>query len=142
MDNPDDDTIRSILGTPRTIAVVGWSANPARPSHSVARFLVSQGHRVIPVNPGVAGKVVQGERVRARLSDIAPEEGVDMVDFFRQPDTIAPLVAEAIESQPGLQIVWMQLGIANAEAARMAKARGLVVVQDRCPVIEVRRFGL
>ncbi|MBW7921413.1 MAG: CoA-binding protein [Rubellimicrobium sp.] len=136
----DDATIREILATARTIAVVGASANPARPSYGVMRFLQRHGHRIVPVNPGLAGKTLMGETVHARLSDIP--FAVDMVDIFRRPDAVDAVVDAALALQPRPAIIWMQLGVIAPEAAARAEAAGLQVVMDRCPAIETRRLGL
>lgn len=140
MKQPDDIAIADILRTTRTIALVGWSPNPARASHGVARFLAARGYRVIPVNPGHAGQVVLGETVRASLAEIS--DPVDMVDIFRRSEAVLPVVQEALAALPGLKTVWMQLGVENADAAALAEARGLQVVQNRCPAIEIPRLGL
>ena len=140
MKQPDDTAIADILRTTRTIARVGWSPNPARASHGVARFLAARGYRVIPVNPGHAGQVVLGETVRASLAEIS--DPVDMVDIFRRSEAVLPVVQEALAALPGLKTVWMQLGVENADAAALAEARGLQVVQNRCPAIEIPRLGL
>lgn len=140
MMQPDDTAIADILRTTRTVALVGWSPNPARASHGVARFLAARGYRVIPVNPGHAGQVVLGETVRASLAGIS--EPVDMVDIFRRSEAVLPVVQEALAALPGLKTVWMQLGVENADAAALAEARGLQVVQNRCPAIEIPRLGL
>jgi predicted CoA-binding protein len=136
----DDATITEILQSTRTIAVVGWSPDPARPSNGVARFLAARGYRVIPVNPGHAGTQALGETVRASLADIG--EPVDMLDIFRRSDAVLPVVQQALAALPGLRTVWMQLGVENAEAAALAEAQGLRVVQNRCPAIEIPRLGL
>jgi uncharacterized protein len=138
--NPSDDDIRHILSTTRTIALVGWSPKPDRPSHGVARYLAARGYRVIPVNPGQAGVEALGTTVRASLSEIA--EPVDMVDIFRRSEEVLPVVAEALRVLPGLKTVWMQLGVENAEAAVLARAPGVAVVQNRCPAIEIPRLGI
>jgi len=140
MKQPDDTAIADILRTTRTIALVGWSPDPARASHGVARFLAARGYRVIPVNPGHAGQVVLGETVRASLAEIS--DPVDMVDIFRRSEAVLPVVREALAALPGLKTVWMQLGVENADAAALAEARGLQVVQNRCPAIEIPRLGL
>lgn len=139
MMNSDND-LRDILRTTRTIALVGWSPKPDRPSHRVAEYLKSRGYRVIPVNPGQAGQQALGETVRASLSEIA--EPVDMVDIFRRAEEVGPVVDEALAHLPGVATIWMQLGIENPEAAARAVARGLNVVQNRCPAIEIPRLGL
>jgi uncharacterized protein len=135
---PTEDTeIREILSKVKTIAVVGWSPKPDRPSHRVAAFLARQGYRVIPVNPGQVGQIALGEPVRARLADAGP---VDMVDIFRRSEEAGGVVDEAIAA--GAAVVWMQLGVIDEAAAARAKAAGLQVVMDRCPAIEIPRLGL
>lgn len=139
MTEPTDDDIRAILTGVKSIAVVGWSANADRPSHRVAAFLKAKGYRVIPVNPGQAGKDSGlGETVRASLAEVGE---VDMVDIFRRAEDVPPVVAEALDL-PGLRAIWMQLGIRDPEAAATARARGIAVVEDRCPAIEIPRLGL
>lgn len=135
-----DETLKRILTSVKTVAVVGVSPNPVRPSYYVARYLGLRGYRVIPVNPGHAGETLLGETVRGRLSDIG--EPVDMVDIFRRSEHVGPIVDEALEAFPGLKVIWMQIGVENAEAAAKAEARGVEVIQDRCPKIEYQRlFG-
>ena len=137
---PQDKLHREILAETQTIACVGVSLNPVRPSNYVARYLSLRGYRVIPVNPGHAGKTLYGAPVLARLSDI--DGPVDMVDIFRRSEHVLPIVAEALEHLEGLRTIWMQIGVRNEEAAALAKARGLNLVQDRCPKIEYQRlFG-
>ena len=140
--NPDDATIRQILTNPGTVAVVGWSPNPARPSHGVAAFLGAHGWRGFPVNPGQAGTPYGTDKVYASVRDIPTDAGVTMVDVFRQSDAVPALVDEAIEALPDLKVVWMQLGVTHEVAADKARAKGITVVQDRCPVIEMRRLGI
>lgn len=142
MHDPDEATIRRILTGTRTVAVVGWSANPERPSHGVAGFLADAGMRVVPVNPGLAGQVWRGETVRADLAAFGPAERVDMVDIFRRSDAVAGIVDQALASLPDLRVIWMQLGVRDDAAAARAAARGIIVIQDRCPKIEARRLGL
>ncbi len=132
-----DSTIRDILQTNRTIAVVGWSPNPSRASHQVAAYLVAKGYRVIPVNPGHAGTLALGETVVADLASVPVP--VDMVDIFRKSEDVPPIVEQAVRLQ-GLRTVWMQLGIRNAEARALAEEHGLTVVEDRCPAIEYPRL--
>ncbi|MGB8815014.1 MAG: CoA-binding protein, partial [Paracoccaceae bacterium] len=111
---------------------------PDRPSHRVAAYLKAKGYRVIPVNPGQVGVQALGEVVRASLADIT--EPVDMVDIFRRSEEVLPVVEAALAHLPGLKTVWMQLGVQNAEAAALARAKGVVVVQNRCPAIEIPRL--
>lgn len=135
-----DEFITRILTDTKTIAVVGWSPNEARPSNRVARFLVAKGYRVIPVNPGQAGQEALGETVVASLSDIPRDWPVDMVDIFRRSDAVGPVVDEALEALPALKSIWMQLGVVNEDAAAAARAAGVDVVMDRCPAIEYPRL--
>ncbi|KPQ03365.1 MAG: putative CoA-binding protein [Rhodobacteraceae bacterium HLUCCA12] len=137
---PDDAALKHILASTKTIAVVGVSANPVRPSYFVARYLSLRGYRVIPVNPGHAGAELFGERVRTSLSD-CPDE-TDMVDVFRRSEHVPPIVAEAIERFEHLRTIWLQIGVESDAAYSMARAKGLNFVQNRCPKIEYQRlFG-
>ena len=136
----DNDLIREVLTRVRTIAVVGFSANPARPSHSVARYLVSRGYRVIPVNPGLAGQTWLGEKVHASLAEIGGP--VDMVDVFRRSEAVAGVTDQALALSPLPFAIWTQLGVRDDEAAERARARGVRVIQNRCPAIEIPRLGL
>ena len=138
--NYPDDHLKNVLKRTKSVAVVGVSMNPVRPSYYVARYLSLKGFTVIPVNPGYAGKMLFGQTVQARLSDI--KDGVDMVDIFRRSEAVPPIVDEALEVFPGLDTVWMQIGVENAEATKKAEARGVTVIQNRCPKIEYQRlFG-
>lgn len=137
-----DDHLRRILTGTSTIAVVGVSANPVRPSYYVARYLGLKGFRVIPVNPGLAGQSLFGKTVHASLADIPVDIPVDMVDIFRRSDAVPEIVAEALAHLPALRTVWMQIGVQHAGATAMAEAKGITVVQNRCPKIEYQRlFG-
>lgn len=133
-----DDFLRTILKRTKTVAVVGVSANQIRPSYYVARYLGLKGMRVIPVNPGLAGQTLFGETVYADVSDV-PDD-VDMVDIFRRSEAVPPIVDAALERWPNLQTIWMQIGVEHAEAAVKAEARGVDVVQNRCPKIEYQRL--
>jgi predicted CoA-binding protein len=127
---------RDILRRFRTFAVVGLSPRPERDSHHVARFLQDHGYRVIPVYPGETE--ILGERCYERLADIPSP--VEVVDLFRRSEAVPPFVDDAIAL--GAKVVWMQLGVVHEEAAAKARRAGLLVVMDRCPVIEYRRhFG-
>jgi uncharacterized protein len=138
---PDTDAvIRDILTSVRTIALVGWSPKPDRPSHGVAKFLAAQGYTVIPVNPGQAGQTALGTTVRASLADIT--EPVDMVDIFRRSEEAGAVVDQALAVFPGLKAVWMQLGVTDAAAAARAQEKGVTAVMDRCPAIEIPRLGI
>ena len=135
-----DAQILEILQTCKTIAAVGWSPKPDRPSHRVAAFLVSKGYHVIPVNPGHAGQAALGDVVRASLSDI--EGPVDMIDIFRRSEEVGPVVDEALARFPHLKAIWMQLGVKDDLAAQRARLRDVRVVMNRCPAIEIPRLGL
>lgn len=131
-----DYELKSIFASSKTIAVVGLSDKPERDSYRVAEYLQAHGYRIIPVNPAVAE--VLGEPSYASVAEIPGP--VDVVDIFRKPDAVGPIVQEAIST--GARVVWMQLGVVNEPAAAAARAAGLQVVMDRCMKIEHRRlFG-
>ena len=132
------EELRRILTRTRVIACVGVSPNPVRPSNYVGRYLSLKGYRVIPVNPGRAGETLFGETIVADVAE-APEE-TDMVDIFRRSEHVPPIVAAAIGALPNLRTIWMQIGVRNEEAAEMGRARGLDVVQDKCPKMEHQRL--
>lgn len=135
-DNTDINTLRRILKESKTLAIVGLSANWYRPSFFAAKYLQEHGYRVIPVNP--AYEEVLGEKCYPSLKDI-PEQ-VDIVDCFRKSEDIEPLARQAIEI--GAKVLWLQLGVVNEKAAKLARDAGLEVVQDRCVKIEHGRlFG-
>ena len=135
-----DDLLKTVLTRTRRIAVVGVSMNPVRPSYYVARYLGLKGFQVVPVNPVHAGERLFGAEVRASLTEI--DGPVDMVDIFRRSEAVPPIVDEALEVFPDLQTIWMQIGVEHAEAAAKAEARGVTVIQNRCPKIEYQRlFG-
>lgn len=135
-----DEFLRTVLKRTQRIAVVGVSMNPVRPSYYVARYLKLKGYQVVPVNPGHAGKELLGETVIGSLSEI--EGKVDMVDIFRRPEHVPPIVEEAMTAFPDLQTIWMQIGVVNEDAAKVARAQGIDVVMNRCPKIEYQRlFG-
>lgn len=137
-----DDMLVGILETINTIALVGASNKTERPSYQVMEFMQGQGYKVIPINPGLAGGTILGETVYASLQD-APGP-IDMVDIFRASDAAGETVREAItlSDDKGVTVVWMQLGVTNDKAKTEAEAAGLVVVQNRCPKIEIKRLGL
>lgn len=134
----DANEIADLLKSVRTIALVGASGRPDRPSNGVMKFLQSHGYRVIPVNPTITGEHIHGEYVWRELSQIG--EPIDMVDIFRRSSQVRPIVEQAIEI--GAKAVWMQLGVVDEIAAASAEAAGLKVVMDRCPKIEIMRLGL
>jgi predicted CoA-binding protein len=134
MINSTPNEIRDLLRTTRTIAVVGLSDNPSRASHHVAAYLQDHGYRIIPVNPTVTE--VLGEKAYPRLEDVP--EPIDLVDVFRRPEHVPAIVDAAI--QVGAKAVWLQLGIVHEEAAALALAAGLQVVQDRCTLVEHGRL--
>ena len=133
-----DRYLRDILTSVHTIAVVGASPRRERPSHRVMAYLQRRGYRMIPVNPNAVGGKINGETVYARLADIP--EPIDMVDVFRRSEFAGTVVDEAITA--GAKVVWMQLGVRDDAAAARAEARGLNVVMNRCPAIEIPRLGL
>lgn len=135
-----DEDIERIARETRVVAVVGLSPNEDRPAWGVARYLQSQGYRIVPVNPGHAGQEILGERVYASLSDIPNSISVDMIDIFRRSDAVPAIVDEALAHLPDLSTIWMQLGITHAEAAAKARAAGVGVIEDRCPKIEFPRY--
>jgi uncharacterized protein len=138
-DSYDDAYIRGILNTVKTVAMVGVSAKESRPSYFAFKYLLERGYRMIPVNPGLAGQELLGQKVYARLADIP--EPVDMVDIFRAPPYAVGIVEEALKLQPRPRVVWMQLGIRNDQAAALAEQNGLKVVMNRCPKIEYGRLS-
>ena len=138
-DRYDDGYIRGILNTVKTIAMVGVSPKDNRPSYFAFKYLLDRGYRMIPVNPGQAGKEILGQKVYARLSDIP--EPIDMVDIFRASPYALPVVEEALTLKPRPQVIWMQLGVRNDAAAAKAEAAGLKVVMNRCPKIEYGRLS-
>src|SRR5262252_5503745 len=138
-DSYDDGYIRGLLNTVKTIAMVGVSNKESRPSYFAFKYLLERGYRMIPVNPGLAGGELLGQKVYARLGDIP--EPVDMVDIFRASPYAVGIVEEALELQPRPRVVWMQLGIRNDQAAALAEANGLKVVMNRCPKIEYGRLS-
>jgi predicted CoA-binding protein len=134
-----DSYIRGILNTVKTIAMVGASEKENRPSYFAFKYLLERGYHMIPVNPGHAGETMLGQKIYARLSDIP--EPIDMVDVFRASQYALPIVQEALALTPRPQLIWMQLGIRNDEAAALAEANGMKVVMNRCPKIEYGRLS-
>jgi uncharacterized protein len=134
-----DSYIRGILNTVKTIAMVGASAKENRPSYFAFKYLLERGYRMIPVNPGQAGKDILGQKIYAKLTDIP--EPIDMVDIFRASPYALPIVQEALTLKPLPQVIWMQLGVRSDEAAALAEANGMKVVMNRCPKIEYGRLS-
>jgi hypothetical protein len=130
--------IIDLLKSVRTIALVGASDRPDRPSNGVMKFLQDHGYRVIPVNPTITGEHIHGEYVWRELGQIGAP--IDLVDIFRKSSAVGPIVDQAIAV--GAKAIWMQLGVIDGEAAARAEAAGLKVVMDRCPKIEILRHGL
>jgi predicted CoA-binding protein len=132
-----DDILVDLLRNAETIAVIGASPKAERPSHQVMEYLINAGYRVIPVNPGQAGKEILGETVVAQLSDI--DEPIDIVDIFRRAEVVLEPVEAAIEAGAGA--VWLQLGISNDDATAKARGAGLVAIQNKCIKIEHARLA-
>ena len=138
-DSYPDSYIRGILNSVKTIAMVGASEKENRPSYFAFKYLLERGYHMIPVNPGHAGEDMLGQRIYARLADIP--EPVDMIDIFRGSQFAPAIVREALELKPRPQVIWMQLGVRNDEAAALAETNGLKVVMNRCPKIEYGRLS-
>ncbi len=137
-DRYDDDYIAGILKTTKTIALLGASPNPDRPSNGVMRFLLSRGYEVIPVNPGQAGKEILGQKVYAKLADIP--QPVDMIDVFRAAEYLDGIVNEALSLPQKPKVIWGQLSVRDDKAAAKAETAGVKVVMNRCPAIEYPRL--
>ncbi|MCR9124119.1 MAG: CoA-binding protein [Phyllobacteriaceae bacterium] len=135
-----DDLIRSVLTDVKSIAVVGASPNPARPSHGVTGFLVRKGFTVFAVNPGQVGKRIAGAPTVATLADLP--QPVEMIDVFRRSEHLGGVIDAALALDPLPKVIWSQLGVRDDAAAARAEAAGLTVIQDRCPAIEMPRLGL
>lgn len=137
-DRYDNGYIADILKDTKTIALLGASPNPDRPSNSVMRFLLSKGYQVFPVNPGQAGKQIHGQTVYGSLSDVP--QPVDMVDVFRAAEYLDGVVEEAMSLPQKPKVIWGQLSVRDDEAAAKAEAAGIKVVMNRCPAIEYPRL--
>ena len=135
----DADLSRILLQT-KTIALVGASLNPLRPSYGVMRFLLGRGYKVIPVNPGLAGQEIHGQLVYGNLAAIS--YSIDMVDVFRNSRAVPTLVDETVALQVRPKYIWMQLGVSDLPSAKRAEAAGIEVVMNRCPAIEIPRLRL
>jgi predicted CoA-binding protein len=138
-DSYPDSYIRGILNTVKTIAMVGASAKENRPSYFAFKYLLERGYRMIPVNPGQAGKDILGQKIYAKLTDIP--EPIDMVDIFRASQYALPSVQEALTLKPLPQVIWMQLGVRSDGAAALSETNGMKVVMNRCPKIEYGRLS-
>jgi predicted CoA-binding protein len=134
----EPERIRRALGEAETIAVVGCSPDPSRASHAIARYLLSQGYRVVPVNPN--HREILGQPCHASISEIPAAVRVDIVDVFRRPEHVAPIAAEAIAR--GVPFVFLQLGVVDPESARRLEERGIGVAMDRCILVEHERLGI
>jgi hypothetical protein len=138
-DSYPDSYIRGILNTVKTIAMVGASERDNRPSYFAFKYLLERGYNMIPVNPAQAGHELLGRKVYASLAEVP--EPIDMVDIFRASAHALPIVQEALALKPRPQVIWMQLGVRNDEAAALAEANGMKVVMNRCPKIEYGRLS-
>lgn len=140
-DTYSDTYIAGVLGDVKSIALVGASANTSRPSYFVLKYMLAKGYAVVPINPGLAGQEILGQRVVASLADL--DQPIDMVDIFRSSDAALEVTREAIrlKDKLGLTAVWMQLTVFNQQAADEAEAVGLRVVMNRCPKIEYGRLS-
>jgi predicted CoA-binding protein len=139
---PSDTLLRKVLDETKVIAAVGVSTNPVRPSYFVTRYLNMRGYRVIPINPVSAGQTLFGETILASIEDIPKDIHVDMLDIFRRPEFVPPLVNAAIEHLGDhLKTIWMQVGVEHEQTAKRATDAGLQVIQNRCPKIEYQRLN-
>ena len=135
-----DAELRNVLGAVKTVAIVGISTNPARPSYFVGRYLGLKGYTVIPINPGHAGKTLFGKTIIDDLEHVS--QSVDMIDIFRKSEAVPEIVDQALEKFQNLKCIWMQIGVQHEAAAAKARARGVTVIMNRCPKIEYQRlFG-
>ncbi len=138
-DNYPPDYLRNILNSIRTVALVGASNNPVRPSFFVLKYLIDKGYELYPVNPGLAGKEILGRPVFADLKSVPV--AIDMVDIFRNSEAALAITREALVLDPLPKVIWMQLSVRNDEAARLAEARGVAVVMNRCPKMEYGKLS-
>ena len=141
-DTFSDAEILAIIDEAKTIAVVGASTNPVKPSLFLATYFARRGKRIIPVNPAYAGETLCGETVLADMSEIPPGTEVDMIDIFRRSEFVPDIVDQAIDLfVPGLKTIWMQYGVTHSGAADRARSVGLKVVEDRCPKVDHMRLA-
>lgn len=136
----EEAVLRKMLTETKTIALVGASPKPERPSHYVMKYLLGKGYDVVPINPGLEGKELLGKQVYKSLTSIPKDIPVDMVDIFRNSESVPPIVEEAISI--GAKSIWMQVGVVNEKAAELAKDAGMDVVMNTCPKIEIPRLGI
>ncbi len=134
------EALRDILGTARTIAVVGLSPKPTRPSHGVARYLREAGYRIVPVNPGHS--TILGEKSYPTIAAAAAHHAIDVVDVFRRSEFVGPIVDEAIGVQPRPRLIWLQMGVIDEAARARAQAAGIPCVMDRCLMVDHRVLGV
>ena len=134
------EALRDILGAARTIAVVGLSPTPSRPSHGVARYLREAGYRIVPVNPGHT--TILGEKSYPNLTAAAANYTIDVVDVFRRSEFVAPIVDEAIGVRPRPRLIWLQIGVVDEAARARAQAAGIPCVMDRCLMVDHRALGV
>jgi predicted CoA-binding protein len=140
--NKTDTIIRNILNTTKTIACVGASPNKLRPSYFVLRYLYLRKFKIIPINPNFKGQTLFGERFLGSVSEIKQSTNIDMLNIFRKSESVLPIVIEGLSNLVGLKTIWMQIGVNNAEARKLAISSGLEVIENRCPKIEHQRiFG-
>lgn len=138
MQNSKENSIDQAISAAGVVAVVGFSANADRPVWGVSQYLQTAGLRIIPVNPGLAGQVLMGEKVYASLSEIPAEIPVDTVDVFRRSDQVPAIAAEAIAHLPHLRTLWLQMGVTSPEARALSEEKGVIFVEDRCLKVEHR----
>jgi len=138
-DKYDDNYIRGILNTVKTVAIVGASANESRPSLFVVKYLAERGYKVFPINPGRGGELTGGVKTYAKLADVS--EKIDMVDVFRRSEDVPKILDEVLALPDRPKVFWMQQGVRNDEAAARAEAAGMKVVMNRCPKIEYGRLS-
>jgi len=134
-----DQVVGDVLRSVKSIALVGASNNPARPSWIVLKYLLQRGYDVIPINPGAAGQTILGQTVYGTLAEVP--RPIDMVEIFRNSEAAGPITDEALRLDPLPKVIWMQLSVRNDEAAARAEAKGVRVIMDRCPKIEFGRLS-
>ncbi len=134
-----DDLIRSILKSVKTIALVGASANTDRPSWEVMNFLLNRGYDIVPINPGLAGNEILGQQVYRSLADVPKR--IDMVDIFRNSESAGEVTDEVLALPSLPDVIWMQIGVINDGAAKRAQSKGIKVIMNRCPKMELMRLG-